>query len=173
MNEPFSAKGVCTGACCAVFPLSLGYTMFNPRINTALTPDNAYIADMLIPLTVEEADERMARLGYAPVVPAEGWGLFTCRHWDEETRLCGAYETRPKMCSAYPYATTCERGCGYELTPQEKIDTGYLPKEEAAPPNAWEWDEDDKGWRPKSNAHWAWDEAFGVLRRIDDGEDRG
>jgi Fe-S-cluster containining protein len=148
-----------------VFPLLLSYPMFEPRMGTlALSSDNAYIADMLISLTQGEADERSDRLGYARIEPSPGQALFTCRHWDEETRLCGAYDTRPGMCSKYPYGSPCERGCGYELSAEDMV--AFYGEKEQPEPTPFEWSEADDAWVPRDTADWVWD--GNKIRRRDD-----
>lgn len=140
----------CAGACCSVFPLHRNTPLFNK--NNKLTGDAAYILDMLIPLTRRQALARSRRLGY-PDPPKYGkdYYLFTCKHWNEETRLCTAYNERPRMCREYPYGRPCERGCSYT---QERKHEG------------WEWDEAANGWRPVSTTDFLWDNVLGVLRPI-------
>lgn len=114
----------CRGDCCAVFTfLDVDHPRF-PRIR-----DAEFLADMLIPLSLIEAAERMDRLGVEPHwsdSSAFDWDgrslsqperrLMTCRHWDETTRLCTAYENRPEMCRDYPYDdAACDYQCGYSL----------------------------------------------------------
>lgn len=108
-------KRTCAGDCCAVFVLPKGSL---PRLASgeANGPvDGPFIADMVIPLTRRQARARMRRLGM-------GWpwlrrrvlkhDFYTCRHWDETTRLCGLYSRRPKMCREYPYGDECvHEGC--------------------------------------------------------------
>lgn len=123
----------CEGQCCAVFPWptppaemrrqweDAPYADWD-RIHAAGNgADQLMIADMLVPLTDEEADERCERFGIDPNFPAlcaaNGQKqLYTCKNWDEETKLCTVYEARPDMCATYPYAKTCfhckvEGGC--------------------------------------------------------------
>lgn len=47
---------------------------------------------------------------------------YTCKHWDQTTRLCTIYENRPFMCSDYPYGQACEH-CGLEegIPPSERL----------------------------------------------------
>jgi Fe-S-cluster containining protein len=73
------------------------------------------ITGMVIPLTPKEANERLERFGSAMRFRwADNRGhLFTCRHWDEQTRLCRVYERRPEMCRGYPYERPCEHGCDH------------------------------------------------------------
>lgn len=40
---------------------------------------------------------------------------FTCRHFDKEKRICGAYETRPSMCRIFGRHCKYE-GCGFQST---------------------------------------------------------
>lgn len=101
----------CPGTCCTVFPLSSGATLDEFRARAAGVLDGAAIAEMLVPLTREQAEQRGRRFGAAvpddPALP-----LFTCRHLDEKTRLCRIYTDRPQMCRDYPYDRECEHGCG-------------------------------------------------------------
>lgn len=128
------------------------------RRDLAKFTDGPYIIDMIIPLTYVEAVARYQRLGYgdfpdvwAPQDMYDKWNrrLYTCRHWDEETRLCGDYANRPKMCSAYPYGNACERACGYEV-----------PKEENALDDLWRWDAAEQGWRLTPEPKYTWDGQF-------------
>lgn len=64
---------------------------------------------MLIPLTREEATERAREFDL--FADTSEWGDFTaykCRHWDENTTLCTAYDERPRMCAQYPYGKACQ-----------------------------------------------------------------
>lgn len=82
--------------------------------------DGEVIADMVIPLSIAQANERLERFGsdreYLP--DCEGH-VYTCRHFDEGTRLCAIYEQRPEMCRDYPYGNDggCEYECGYRAPP--------------------------------------------------------
>lgn len=108
----------CSGRCCAVF-------------NFPRTPDELwergqgedhFIADMLVGLTADEAEARAEQFD---ITPPEGYSrrdwaecqpAYTCRHWDEETMLCGAYDKRPVMCAAYPYENKCQHDCNCDET---------------------------------------------------------
>jgi Fe-S-cluster containining protein len=141
----------CTGACCAVFAF-LDPSV--PRFSTILEAE--YLADMLIPLDLMAAAERLERPGIDP--PADGgeahydWDgrvldnperrLMTCRHWDETARLCTAYDQRPRMCRDYPYygdngGKACDYGCGFTLDHQAAWDNEllYNGPEAGTPPN--------------------------------------
>lgn len=107
----------CDGACCAVFYLPLSIEAIRAG-GMETYVDGPYIADMVIPLTLEEARARRERFGIPPAEEAAEVGVnqFTCRHWDETTRLCGAYDARPTMCRDYPYGKPCDRrSCGYQV----------------------------------------------------------
>jgi len=104
-----SAVSDCTGACCAVFYLPHTITHF--RKNKETIQDGEYIADMVIPLTPKEARERAGQFGSSAEPKWDSRGHhFTCRHWDEKTRLCKAYDARPAMCRNYPYGEPCPLG---------------------------------------------------------------
>lgn len=101
----------CTGQCCAAFPLTI-----TDADDLSGVVDGEQIRSMIVPITAEEAVERMARL--YPDSPVEMRDVdkqwYRCIHWDEETRLCKIYEDRPQMCRDYPGyrdGTACDYGC--------------------------------------------------------------
>lgn len=103
----------CTGVCCAAF--TWPRTISEVRKRERLMLDGATIAGMLVPLTPKEAKERHVAFGGTQperFVWKRRGHYFTCRHWDEETRLCGIYDQRPAMCREYPYGKECDHGCG-------------------------------------------------------------
>jgi Fe-S-cluster containining protein len=56
-------------------------------------------------------------------------GYYTCRAWDEDTRLCTIYEDRPNMCRGYPYGNACSHGCDWQAPDEVLIETGYMTPE--------------------------------------------
>ena len=89
-----------------------------------LGPDSepAHLIDMLIPLTPKQASERHTEFGGTDDTRfkwADRGHHYTCRHWDEETRLCTDYENRPPMCSNFPYGREdgCPFGCSHKGEP--------------------------------------------------------
>lgn len=114
----------CDGRCCAVFPLPKdARARFAAGANGEDAP---FILLMLLELTPDEAQARAARLGYElPAWSHESHDLFTCRHWDETTRLCAAYEQRPAMCSDYPYTRSCRHeSCSFTV-PADQLSRAY------------------------------------------------
>ena len=106
----------CDGRCCAVFPLSIDIRdlIKGERRFT----DRDYILSMLVPLSPKGAKERWKALGFNGDVPKpmHRGQLWTCRHWDEKTRLCAAYEDRPALCRDYPYGSHCNMAdCSYQV----------------------------------------------------------
>jgi Fe-S-cluster containining protein len=105
----------CPGWCCAAFywPTRLSDMRRHPERYY----DGSQIADMLIPLTPKEARKRYEKFS-GRTTGAYTWKhrghWFTCKNWDEETRLCKIYEDRPQMCRDYPYGKECQHGCGLE-----------------------------------------------------------
>ena len=101
----------CNGRCCAVFPLSVDLLKFAKHPEKFR--DHDFILDMLVSLSPAAAKERWEGLGFGEyrVHPNHGNQLFTCRHWDEASGRCGAYEDRPSLCRDYPYERPCE-WCG-------------------------------------------------------------
>lgn len=123
------AERTCAGECCAVFfrastPSEDAETRaWADQATTAEILDGGYaeavqIARMVVPLSDEAAAVRARRFGIAEervarMVAQDGDHLYTCRWWDEASRLCTTYATRPGMCRDYPYDFTCEH-CAYE-----------------------------------------------------------
>jgi Fe-S-cluster containining protein len=106
----------CGGGCCAVFWL--------PKEVPDNIYDAAFIRDMRIELTAEQAQERWAKFVgdgrvLPPAEPERPW--YTCRHWDEDTRLCTVYEQRPMLCRDYPYGRPCSHGCDYQIAEPEVL----------------------------------------------------
>lgn len=119
MSKPCDSCCDCNGSCCAVF----FFPSSPAKIDENIERDGAYngndgrmVSNMLIPLTHDEA---LARASHFEVGEAHrkqierhpDSNFYTCRHWDEETRLCGVYDHRPDLCSKYPYGNACV-GCG-------------------------------------------------------------
>jgi Fe-S-cluster containining protein len=123
-----SAPNGCSGACCAAFHYA--YTHDEVAAITAEAhPQDLFIQNMLIPLSTGEARERREGFGYGIDgidLTQDNHQWFTCRHWNEETRLCGAYEDRPSMCRDFPYREPCAT-CGF--CPDEDIVTHYVERD--------------------------------------------
>lgn len=108
----------CNGDCCVAFrvPFDL-IDLARGDVGVKDSEEAIALADMLIPLTVEEANARQAehvRGTLTGFTDADEGRLYACRHWDAETRLCGIYEDRPPSCSAFPYGRGCRYGCSCE-----------------------------------------------------------
>jgi Fe-S-cluster containining protein len=103
----------CSGACCAAFYIP--HTIRAIRRGVSADGETRLeqaeqLADMLIPLTPKQARERSERFGGTNgerFVWADRGHHFTCKHWDEESRLCTIYPDRPDMCRGYPYGDRC------------------------------------------------------------------
>ncbi len=121
----------CNGKCCAVFvyPSTPGELRARwekwPNDTSVYHRDDLYIADMLVPLTSEEAIERAEQFDLDPsdAFDLVKWAeqnsaIYTCKHFDGGTRKCTAYDERPRMCAEYPYSKTCShsKSCSYQLT---------------------------------------------------------
>jgi Fe-S-cluster containining protein len=115
-----SSEVTCPGKCCAVFALPYPRDQLRERFD-ATQRDREFIADMVIPLTSQQAVERAKRFQLAPLdAQAPGSHFFTCRHWDETSRLCTAYAERPAMCRDYPYDGDCHHGCSYRSSAETR-----------------------------------------------------
>jgi Fe-S-cluster containining protein len=78
--------------------------------------DGEQIAGMVIPLSIAQANDRLEQFGSDRMYEDDCEGhVYTCRNFDDETRLCRIYEERPEMCRAYPASCAggCEYSCGY------------------------------------------------------------
>lgn len=111
------------------------FTYSTPLVKLRENPDayhdGKFLADMLIELTPEQAQERALRFGVKlPDDPSAAMpnGLYTCRHWDEDTGLCGVYEDRPRMCRDYPYARACDHDDCCQYRPPMKTQIRYMPR---------------------------------------------
>lgn len=103
----------CSGACCAAFTLTPDLEECEVEGGTRRVDDEAYIADMVVPISVGEALARKVAFGGSVDEGLGGKQWYRCRHWDEGTRLCREYGSRPAMCRDYPYLRGggCEHGC--------------------------------------------------------------
>ncbi len=109
----------CTGACCTRFAFTgkgttpeeiVGFIRENGR-------DGAQIADMILPLYPLIPGAEYPTGNVVLEKPVGGGWVFTCKHFNLETRDCGIYESRPEMCREYPYRSPCEHGerCTWSL----------------------------------------------------------
>ena len=122
--------GQCPGSCCADFTIGgsthedVAKSKQDRQTHMRFSlddKDGLYVIDMLIPVSKEEHNERIDRFFPLHVherlkIPEDGNESnthFTCAHWDETTRRCMAYASRPEMCSEYPYARECSHGCNF------------------------------------------------------------
>src|ERR1019366_288079 len=141
-------SGICNGSCCVVFPLP-GH---DPSRDWSKTHQGTYIADMILPLTLEAAKERWALYGLGdwpePFFGPYPGKMFSCRHWDTETRLCTAYEARPDMCRDYPYGGPCNAGCDFqvEITPDILRRYGVMTASPKFDWTGWRWDRRLRGY---------------------------
>ena len=124
----------CTGKCCAVFNYPTPPDLLRLRSEGRegfWADQDRFLVDMLVELTPDEAVARAERFEVTPPVGfdlrqwAEAAPSYTCRHWDEETRLCGVYEDRPEMCREYPYAGRCQHDCECSFTMPTHIRTKW------------------------------------------------
>lgn len=128
-------SSACSGKCCAVFNYPTAPDALRERSEgqEGFWPDqDRFLADMLVALTPEEAQARMERFEISPPEGmdlrewAENTGpLYTCRHWDEDTRLCTVYADRPEMCREYPYASRCQHDCNCDFVMPQNVRTKW------------------------------------------------
>ena len=109
----------CDGSCCVAFTLSHTPDQMLAKAAGSTDPgrleETFTLLGMLVPLTKGEARGRIARFG---LECPEEWidaKRYTCRHFGEETRLCGIYEDgfgrrRPWLCRDYPDSGCCDHG---------------------------------------------------------------
>ncbi len=85
----------CTGRCCRGFSLPYSPTGLASRAAAGGIEDGEQIAAMVIPL------------GESPTLP--GHWRYDCRNL-LPSGDCAVYESRPRMCSRYPYGRHCIHG---------------------------------------------------------------
>lgn len=135
--EGGDACRTCDGRCCSLFTFTTDLKEIADRVadGTSYDPeDDLKLLALLKPITICEAQERAARFGvegdYKAALDAgyeQPNGYYTCRAWDEETRLCTVYDERPVMCKGYPYGDgrVCSHGCDYTVTDEEVVEVGF------------------------------------------------
>ena len=99
----------CGGRCCFSFTLPYSPEEFADwTLWDMLTPDALEVVPMLVSLGHHTGSpEARGSVGDGPA----HW--YTCKNFDRVAKKCTVYATRPKMCSDYPYARSCEY-CGYD-----------------------------------------------------------
>jgi Fe-S-cluster containining protein len=108
----------CTGECCDPVRLT-GEDYWDMSRNPEAHHNARYILNMLV--------------AQGPV-PRHGRVEFACRHFDQGTRLCGAYDRRPLMCREFPESGVCVFCGGRFATdkqPQGPADEGPTAVESA------------------------------------------
>jgi len=83
----------CAGECCREFPLNITY------------------ADLQIEAAKDTSDFEIFQI-MDMVIPLATANRYTCRHWDQITKLCGNYQDRPRMCTDFPYEHGMCHICG-------------------------------------------------------------
>jgi Fe-S-cluster containining protein len=88
--EPIRKNG-CRGLCCQRFPIGISP---HSEVLKFLEKGKQFeeyrkISEMLILISDEEQ------------------AIYTCKHFNMETRLCTNYPNRPDMCKDYPYNKVC------------------------------------------------------------------
>jgi Fe-S-cluster containining protein len=109
-------KGKCTGSCCEKFPLSESYEDLKACYDEWRKGSPCYIDHNGKKHSVMDDIFLLYPMLRLLGTGKDGREIFTCAHWDRETRLCGIYEIRPTMCRDYPYRGKCSlQGCTYEV----------------------------------------------------------
>lgn len=104
-----SDTGPCGGNCCRAFTISVpdGFAWIDAvRQDPDASKENRTIADMLVPLGTYRTHPLNGKFYDRPNQ------IWTCRHFDPETRLCRSYDDRPEMCRTYP-SRWSDNLCGF------------------------------------------------------------
>lgn len=115
----------CNGDCCEAFCLNLSTDEIWRAYDAWFEGKKVWVTDdgkKLKPMTDIHLVAPMLRsLGKHLVNPVSGdtfnypRELYTCTHFDRETRRCAIYEHRPHMCREYPGHKRCEYpGCTWK-----------------------------------------------------------
>lgn len=95
-------EGACSGECCEGFFLA---TDKKKRTHGATPDDLRQVVRSNHGTKGQPGAEQIARmvlaLGYRRIKGKLTY-LWTCKHFDKETRLCKIYEMRPRMCRNHP-----------------------------------------------------------------------
>ena len=113
------SKCNCCGECCRV--INLQYT--KKRLMKIKNPSVKFILEHWYRISREEAHKRQPSKGYL-----NGWSgsyFYVCDAWDEETRLCKIHESRPEICSGFPFYGKDDPGNG-DLAWLTVIGCGYV-----------------------------------------------
>lgn len=126
-SDPVAVERTCDGRCCAVFPMSLSPEEMLTWRGIHATYESIFVTDMLVALTPYEARMRWTDLGYGELKDLDlGMPLYTCRHWDTETKLCTVYDERPWLCRDFPYQGACHHtGCTYRKGIDYYVDVAH------------------------------------------------
>jgi Fe-S-cluster containining protein len=63
------------------------------------------------------------------VINDEPTHIYTCKHYDRESRKCSIYEFRPRMCQDYPYNRKCNyEACTWETEKSPKLSNELIEK---------------------------------------------
>lgn len=97
------------GQCCS--PVVLPFTKSEAAAEPGLDPeDRRWIANDLVPMGRKEAFARRPDLGHSRLTVAMVGGkpvgmamFYSCRHFDDEARVCTNYDGRPPTCRGYPW----------------------------------------------------------------------
>lgn len=115
----------CDGSCCAAFCLSGSLD----QVRNGRVVDGDIVGFMLRPVSTDEATARLHKFAGRTNQAEPTRQYYKCIYWDEDTRLCTAYDNRPAMCKEYPYPPIptrdtlaglcgeCEYGCDCKGAP--------------------------------------------------------
>lgn len=101
----------CVGHCCQKFtipyePEQLRAAELQVEAWRAAGADQSrwpeFTRGLAVPEDIETIGAMVVYLGQE-----DGSPYYTCKHFDEATSNCAIYETRPRMCSAFPYGRRC------------------------------------------------------------------
>lgn len=114
----------CTGHCCRAFCLSPLYAM---RLNSG-DEEARQVSEMIRPLLPGSWLGGQERV----MTEEEQGHYYTCTHLTPSGD-CGIYESRPAMCSAYPYGKRCGYpGCTWDEARSLPSDTELTVEEPTA-----------------------------------------
>lgn len=111
--RPFETEKVrCTGHCCRAFFLPYSYEQLQAKkADGSLRARDEQVPDMVIPLGQYE-NLPVELKAIVPPGSDSNDHYYTCKNYDTATGNCKVYETRPHMCSDYPYGSSCKyMGC--------------------------------------------------------------
>jgi len=98
--KPEASCNMC-GYCCTA--ISIPISPADLKDMSKRLRDQEKMAEFFIPITEEEAIRRNPAISAKHEASTEERFFYECSQYNEDTKLCGAHENRPSVCSGFPW----------------------------------------------------------------------